>query len=200
MNPVVVARRAMPSTMGGMAQSDTHPTPDDTLLARYAAGDAGAFDSLYGRYKDRVWHYAYRSVGFDNAAAADVCQDIWLKVVRHAKRYQPNGLFDRWLFGIAHNTLIDRFRRTDPVASSSTAEPPDLAHFVERFAVTDQLEHALRQLSAAQRSALLLHHVEGYTLDEIAQLENPGPETVKSRMRYGIRSLRQLLGGSHGPQ
>jgi len=68
------------------------------------------------------------------------------------------------------------------VTASAPAEPPDLARFVERFAVTDQLEHALR------------------TLDEIAQLENTGPETVKSRLRYGIRSLRQLLGGSHGPQ
>ncbi|MEM6987151.1 MAG: sigma-70 family RNA polymerase sigma factor [Pseudomonadota bacterium] len=186
------------ATLAGMAHVQPE-TSDDRLVARYAAGDADAFDSLYARYSDRVWRYAFRSAGFDQAAAADVCQDTWLRVIKGVGDYRASGRFDRWLFGIAHNVLVDRFRKADVAQGvSSELEAADLTDFVRRFEVTDNLEHALSTLSAEQRSALLLHYVEGHTLDEIAQLENSGRETVKSRLRYGLKRLRQRLGGEHG--
>lgn len=184
------------STLQGMTSPDPTATADDVLLKQYVAGDAAAFDSLYSRYSERVWRYVFRASGFDNNTAADVCQEIWMKVVHSAPRFRASGRFDRWLFAIAHNAIIDRYRKPDSV-EKDVEDTPDLTNFVQRFAVTDELEQALNQLGAEQRSALLLHHVEGYTLDEIATLRHTGRETVKSRVRYGMTTLRRLLGGDH---
>ncbi|MEM9605043.1 MAG: sigma-70 family RNA polymerase sigma factor [Pseudomonadota bacterium] len=175
----------------------TADTPDDALVSQYVSGDTAAFDRLYARYRERVWAYAYRASGFDTHRAADVCQDTWLRVVKGAPGYAARGRFDRWVFGIAHNVIVDHHRRQQPTPSEPDTLP-DLADFVHRFEVTDTLEQVLSTLRADQRSALLLHYVEGYTLDEIAALQSSGRETIKSRVRYGLNALRDRLGGTHG--
>ena len=169
---------------------------DDELITAYAGGTANAFDALYARYRQRLYNYCFRSTGFDESSAADLCQEIWMRVVRAANSYQCNGHFDRWLFSLAHNCLVDRFRQhNDEQAFADEAVALD--DFVARFEDCENLEAALLQLPIAQRSALLLHYTEGYSLAEIATLQETTTETIKSRVRYGISKLRRWMGDEH---
>ena len=170
---------------------------DDELIAAYAGGTAEAFDALYARYRQRIYRYCFRATGFDQSTAADVCQEIWMRVVRAASSYQCNGHFDRWLFSLAHNCLIDRFREHRDDQAFDEEENVSLDDFVARFEDCESLETILLKLPLAQRSALLLHYTEGYKLAEIAALQETTTETIKSRVRYGISKLRRWMGDEH---
>ncbi len=170
---------------------------DDELIAAYAGGAAEAFDALYTRYKQRVYRYCFRALGFDESAAADATQDIWMRVVRAAHNYASDGRFDRWLFSIAHNCVVDRFRDSKTAVAIADDDAMALDNFVARFEECERLERELLKLPVHQRSALLLHYTEGYSLAEIAALEKTTPETIKSRVRYGMNKLRGWMGGQH---
>lgn len=170
---------------------------DDELIAAYAGGTSDAFDALYARYHRRVYSYCFRATGFEQSAAADLCQEVWMRVIRSASKYRGDNRFDRWLFSIAHNCLIDRFRQNDKLQFDNTQEAIALDDFVDRFEDCENLEAALQELPPAQRSALLLHYTEGYSLAEIASLHATTTETVKSRVRYGISKLRRWMGEEH---
>ena len=79
---------------------------DETLMARYARGDAGAFNALYRRHELRIWRYIERNVG-SRATAEELMQEVWFAVARDAERYRPTARFTTWLFTIARNRLID---------------------------------------------------------------------------------------------
>ncbi|MGB0865940.1 MAG: RNA polymerase sigma factor [Granulosicoccaceae bacterium] len=170
---------------------------DDELIIAYGGGTAEAFDALYARYSQRVYRYCFRALGFDESVAADVSQEVWMRVVRSAKSYRGKGAFDRWLFSLAHHCIIDRYRKHSPVSELVETDTVALDDFVARFEDCDNLEDALLKLPLAQRSALLLHYTEGYSLAEIANLECTSTETVKSRVRYGLKKLRHWMGGEH---
>ncbi len=172
---------------------------DDELINAYAGGTVAAFDALYTRYQQRMYNYCYRALGYDDGLAADLCQEIWMRVIKAAGNYNSNGRFDRWLFSLAHNCLVDRYRAnaTDSVHTAQDIATQDIAaidSFVARFEACDNLELALQALPPVQRSALLLHYSEGYSLAEIATLEDTSTETIKSRVRYGINKLRRWMG------
>jgi len=167
---------------------------DDELIAAYAGGTADAFDALYARYRLRIYNYCYRSLGYDDNAAADLCQEIWLRMVKSAASYRGNGRFDRWLFSLAHNCLVDRYRQSSKGSTELTGEAVELNDFVARFENCENLESVLQKLPVEQRSALLLHYTEGYSLAEIAKLHDSSTETIKSRMRYGLAKLRSWMG------
>lgn len=170
---------------------------DDELIAAYAGGTAAAFDALYARYQQRIYNYCYRAVGFDDSRAADLCQEIWMRMIKAAAIYKGDGRFDRWLFTLAHNCLVDRYRANAPEQSLDDEDAPALENFVARFEDCDNLESGLLKLPVVQRSALLLHYSEGYTLAEIATLQDSTTETIKSRVRYGINKLRSWMGDEH---
>lgn len=166
---------------------------DDELIAAYAGGIEDAFEALYARYRQRVYRYCYRATGFDESTAADVCQEIWMRVIRAASTYQRKGHFDRWLFSLAHNCLVDRYRLTQDEQQLENQDAVALDDFVARFEHCELLEAQLKKLPAAQRSALLLHYTEGYNLAEIAALQSTTAETIKSRVRYGVSKLRSWM-------
>src|ERR1700721_3061972 len=93
--------------------------PDDTdeaLMARYARGDVGAFESLYRRHELRIWRYLQRNVR-NHATADELLQEVWFAVARDAPQYQPTGKFTSWLYSIAHHRMIDSIRAARPHAS-----------------------------------------------------------------------------------
>src|SRR6202008_920930 len=82
---------------------------DETLIARYARGDAGAFAALYRRHELRIWRYLERNVR-NRATADELMQEVWFAVARDAAHYEPTARFTAWLFMIAHNRMIDSIR------------------------------------------------------------------------------------------
>src|SRR5215469_5894285 len=95
--------------------NDGEPS-DETLIARYARGDAEAFATLYRRHELRTWRYIERNVG-SKATAEELMQEVWFAVARDAGRYRPTARFTTWLFTIARNRIVDAARASRPHVS-----------------------------------------------------------------------------------
>ena len=179
---------------------------DESLIGRYAQGDAEAFELLYRRHEMRTWRYLERYVG-NRATADELMQEVWFAVARDAGRYQPTARFTTWLFTIAHNRMIDSIRASRPqmslealgyeadaVVQQLTAAPEagPLAAAVARDQAT-ALTRAIGQLPQEQREAFLLQIEGDLSVEEIATITRSSFETTKSRLRYAKTKLRQLL-------
>lgn len=171
---------------------------DEVLMQRYAAGEASAFAILYGRHKDGVWRYLLRNSG-NEALAAEMSQDVWASVIKSRHSYEPRARFATWLYRLAHNRLVDHWRAERPQEPLDAAEEiaaPDHHTPAARATQTEQgsrLIKALNGLAAEQREAFLLQAEGGLSLEEIANTQGVGRETVKSRLRYALAKLRGEL-------
>lgn len=166
-------------------------------------GNAGAFDALYARHKGGLYRYLLRQC-HDAAAAEDLFQDVWSNLVRAREAYTVQAKFTTYLYRIAHNRLIDHYRRHNQAAMRSfDAEDgpamdeliddcnraPDAVYDLKRQA-TDLLR-LVAELPAAQREAFLLQQEGGMSVAEIAAATGVSRETAKSRLRYALARLRQ---------
>jgi RNA polymerase sigma factor (sigma-70 family) len=195
---------------------------DDALMRAYAQGDARAFDRLYQRHAGALYRFVRRLLGRAAAAQTDeVFQDTWLRVVRSRERWLPQGAtFRTWLFTLAHHRAIDVLRKCGREVSVDGGEDdggpwqPDADEAAWRewpaapgVAAASSVEDSafwraagarlldcLDSLPAPQRSAFLLHHEDGLSLDELARALEVGFETAKSRLRYAMSKLRTCMG------
>lgn len=195
------------------ARVATSPSPDETdetLMLRYAGGDMGAFDRLYGRHELAVWRFVFRSVRIQ-AVADDLLQDVWFAVARNAGSYEVRAKFRTWLFTLAHNRLVDHLRTARHHASLDADNDdggdggPGLADTLAAdsgFGPVRQLQSreqaaaliaAVEQLPFEQREAFLLQAEGDLSVQEIADATGVHFETAKSRLRYARTSLRQQL-------
>jgi len=178
---------------------------DEALMLRYAAGDAGAFDLLYGRHRGGVHRYIARQLGRDRHLAEELFQDVWMSLISARGGYKPTARFATWLYTIAHNRVIDHHRRPRAVKLSAQARddegdpmldiPAPATVQPERIAQARQqaarLLALVERLPQAQREAFLLHEEGGLTVEEIASITDTDREAVKSRLRYALSKLRQ---------
>ena len=165
-------------------------------MQRYARGDAQAFDMLYARHGDALYRYLLRGTN-DRDLAAELFQDIWLRLIDARKRYRPDARFATYLFSIAHNRLVDYYRRKriapqlvdEPAAPA--ADAPDLR--ADRQQQAERLMAAIAALPFEQREAILLKEERDFSLADIARITDVPRETVKSRLRYALAKLREEL-------
>ena len=175
---------------------------DEELMLAYRVGDARAFELLYARHKGPLYRYVLRLSG-PAAVAEELFQDIWMNVVRARERYEVRAKFTTWLYRLAHNRLIDHYRRTKPGVVVAADDDTLDGAADEAFREPDsELEHRrlgkaivelLATLPDAQREAFLLRHEAGLSLDEIARITGVDAETAKSRLRYALAKLRRGL-------
>jgi len=186
----------------------SHDSPDDgKLMLQYGAGNAAAFEELYSRHRAPLWRFVLRNLQ-DEAATADVFQEIWARVIAHRERYTPTARFTTWLYRIAHNCCVDHWRRVGRstrrehpageevlagLADDGAPAPDEDAENEEQAAA---LQAALRELPEAQRAAFLLYVEGGLGLVDIAAATGVGVETAKSRLRYAAARLRDALTGT----
>jgi RNA polymerase sigma factor (sigma-70 family) len=186
---------------------DASATPDERLLGRYARGDVAAFETLYARYELPLWRFALRLCQ-ERGAAEEVTQEAWFTVCREAANIPQQVRFPAWLFTIARNRIIDRYRTRHPHLSLDAAavaggEPLAAQIADERTASpTAQVEQlqqgqailaALEHLPLLQREAFVMQAEADMSVAEIAAATGTSAETVKSRLRYARDKLRQLL-------
>src|SRR5919106_5147748 len=84
--------------------------PDEELMLAYGQGDAGAFETLYRRHRGALYRFILRAVK-QRPAAEELFQDAWMRVIEARSRYAPQARFTTWLYTIAHNLLVDHWRR-----------------------------------------------------------------------------------------
>lgn len=165
-------------------------------MQRYASGDTTAFDTLYARHRGPLYRYLLRGCG-NRDVAGELFQDVWARLIRARHRYRPRARFTTWLFRMAHNRLIDYYRRQRPRGDM----PTDLAapdhdnpeQRTDRRQAADRLLAAIAALPFEQREAIVLKEERGLSLAAIAEVTGVGRETVKSRLRYALAKLRETL-------
>ena len=173
--------------------------PEQLPVDQARAGEAAAWDTLFRRFQRPLYVYVFELV-HDEQAALDVVQETFIAAVRHLGGLREDAKFGSWLFGIAHQKCIQRWRRQTREESlheemAGTAvefedSPDDLLIRRER---EDDFMQLLNKMPLPQRSVLLLHFVEDFSLEEIAGITGTNVGTVKSRMHYAKQTLRKLM-------
>lgn len=171
---------------------------DEELMLAYRGGQAGAFDTLYARHRGRLYRFILRSIK-DRATAEELFQEAWIRVIEARSRYAPQARFTTWLYTIAHNLVVDHWRRKgltlvqlDEEAAVAAADNP--ARQAEARESLARLLQALEALPEAQREAFLLHEEAGLSVAEIAKVTGAGEEAAKSRLRYAMAKLKAAVG------
>jgi RNA polymerase sigma-70 factor (ECF subfamily) len=147
----------------------------------------------YAAHAGELYGFAVRSLG-DRQLAEEAVQDTFVRAWRAGHRFDPEiGSLRTWLFAILRNVVIDlgRARASRPVA---TGDVPDLGHEpIEEMLVTWQVEEALRRIGEQHRRVLLETYLRGRPYAEVAAEMGVPEGTIKSRVYYGLRALRNAL-------
>ncbi len=168
-------------------------------VAEARAGEPAAWESLFRRYQLPVYVYVFELV-HNEQASLDIVQESFVAATRHIGNLREDAKFGSWLFGIAHQKCIQRWRKQDRESAALeeiSAEPErfedDPVELLIRREQEEEFMKLLSQLSPAQRAVLLLHFLEGFSVGEIARITNSTLGTVKSRMHYAKKALRKLM-------
>jgi RNA polymerase sigma-70 factor (ECF subfamily) len=187
-------------------QSPVGDTDDDlTLVERHRRGDPSAFEEIFRRYERMVFNLAFRLSG-NREEAADLSQDVFLRVYRHVGRFKGRSSLKTWIYRVAVNCCRSRAARRRP----ATQALPEAAEQVleqlqdettspERRALARdagrQLAAALRRVQRPYREAVVLRDVEGMSYGEIAAVLGVRLGTVRSRIARGREQLRRIVEG-----
>jgi len=168
-------------------------------VAQARAGDTAAWDTLFRRYQLPLYVYVFELV-HDEQTSLDIVQECFINAARHIGSLREDAKFGSWLFGIAHQKCIQRWRkqaRDEALREELAAAPPDFeddpAEFLMRAEQEAEFMKLLNQLPLAQRSVLLLHFIEEFSLEEIVGITGAQLGTVKSRLHYAKKALRNIL-------
>lgn len=168
---------------------------DQLLVLRIQDGDHLALTELVDRWQPRLVRQAMRLVE-QAAEAEEVVQSAWLAIVRGIVRLHDPACFRRWAYRIVTNKCADwvRARQQQRVRSGElTEEPAERPHGGDSQDDIALLRQSLRQLSSQRRAILTLFYLEGMSLEEVAQVLSLPVGTVKSRLHYARKELKQIL-------
>jgi RNA polymerase sigma-70 factor (ECF subfamily) len=168
------------------------------LMLAYAAGDIAAFDTLYAHYKGPLYRFFLRQCG-SRAIAEELYQELWMRVINHRTAYEHKAKFSTWIYHIAHNLTVDHFRKPEPARDEAELDElvgDPYSDPIEHYSSQEKLARFLGMLQSLpdeQRQVFMLKEEAGLSLDEIAQVTGASFETVKSRLRYAVKKLRETL-------
>lgn len=189
------------------AGMDTNAASDEQLMLAYRDGDAGAFDTLYRRHKGPVYRYMLRQCR-DAGVADELFQDVWMNLIRARESYTVQAKFTTYIYTMAHNRLIDHYRKYGqaqwvsfdddseeaPVIAEPAAAPRDEPEkHLDIKQQAAQLLQVLGELPPPQREAFVMQYEGGMSVEEIADATGVTRETAKSRLRYALAKIRQGL-------
>lgn len=174
-------------------------TAEAELLAiRCQLGEAQAFDQLVERWHGPLWGFVLRMVR-DPAAAEELMQDIWLRILRGLPNLRDPGKLVSWIFSIARRAVMDRLRRRYAEADWVSVEeaPADPAAHgelaLEQLEQLEQLQQAVAELGLPERETVHLFYLNELSLQEVAEVLEIPVGTVKSRLHRARCRLRQAL-------
>ncbi len=184
---------------------------DEELALLYVAGDNKAFDELLARNQQKLFSYI-QFVVRDYDLANDIFQDTFIKAIVKLQegKYVDSGKFSYWLTRIAHNIIIDKFRRTK---SEHIVEPNadnDLSHLGSNdltegsreseyvnTQIMDDVRHLMDALPAAQREVVYMRYYQELSFKEIAEITGVSINTSLGRMRYALINMRRMAKQHH---
>lgn len=178
---------------------------DQELVTLYLAGDERAFEQLLHRHKRKVWSHIYLLVR-DRELTEDIFQDVFIKVVNTLKegRYNEEGKFLPWVMRIAHNLVIDHFRRNkkmplvrsndDHDVFATLAQPgKNMEQRLVNLQVDEDVRRLIDHLPEEQREVVMMRTYLGMSFKEIAEHTEVSINTALGRMRYALINMRKMI-------
>ncbi len=183
----------------------TVQTPDALLVKNYIAGDENALAVLIDRHQSKIYGFIYSKIS-NRDISNDVFQDTFIKVIKTLKNgaYNEEGKFLPWVMRIAHNLIIDHFRRNKKMPMLRETEEfsifsilTDSSMTMEGKMMTEQVENDLKriveELPPDQREVLKMRIYQELSFKEISELTGVSINTALGRMRYALMNLRKVI-------
>jgi len=179
---------------------------DQQLVELFGSGNMAALEVLINRHRKKVYSYIFMQVR-NQALAEDLFQETFIKVITSIKtdRYQDHGKFLSWVIRIAHNLIIDHYRKSKQLNTVSNDDFEGQLFNSRKFSdvtteeilIRDQIHNDVRSLidylPEDQKQVVLLRHYAGMSFKEIAEVTNVSINTALGRMRYALINLRKLI-------
>ncbi len=190
-----------------MVTANVKTIKDRDLVKSFISGNQFAIETLIQRHKDRVYTYILFIVK-NEPLAEDIFQETFIKVIKSLRKgkYNERGVFVSWVIRIAHNLIIDFFRKSKkmPMYSNDANEETDLFNshkFAEKNIEDDMVENQIAEdiralvytLPEEQREVVVLRHFGELSFKEIADQTGVSINTALGRMRYALINLRKLI-------
>jgi RNA polymerase sigma factor (sigma-70 family) len=180
--------------------------PDNILIQQYLKGDNESFEILLTKYKQHIYSFIYSKIK-DRDIADDVFQDTFIKVIQTLKKgaYNEEGRFVSWVMRIAHNLIIDHFRRQQRMPMYDTYDHEQDVFYrlsepsknIEDMIIDSQIKSDINvlmlELPENQYEVLKMRLFQDMSFKEIAERTNVSINTSLGRMRYGLINLRKLI-------
>jgi RNA polymerase sigma-70 factor (ECF subfamily) len=187
-----------------MERSQLLETSDHELMLAVRDGDLDKLGDLFERYNKQLYNFFLRQTK-NPQTSEDMVQEAFMRILKYRHTYRGEGKFTTWMFSIAHNAMIDFFRRTKRRSDTVTAtdmpegyEPAsEQLNPEEQTVRTSQhelLHKALDRLPENKREALLLSRFQNMKYSEIAQVMGCKTGTVKARIHFAIKELTEIFG------
>lgn len=179
---------------------------DYELIQQFINGNHSSFEEIINRHKNKVFAYISLYIR-DQALAEDIFQDTFLKVIQSVKagKYYDNGKFLSWVMRIAHNLIIDHFRRIKQMNTLSNDDfesdlfnsrklsDSTIEDTMIRVQIRKDVRRLIDQLPDDQREVVILRHFSGLSFKEIADLTDVSINTALGRMRYALINMRKIM-------
>lgn len=164
-------------------------------------GDAASFGILYEHYYDKIYRYVSFKTG-NALEAEDITAEVFVKMLESIHTFRWKGYqFSSWLFRIAHNLVMDHFRRRgrratvnlDDVSPTTVRYTPDLEHQIDINLSMESVQVALKDLTDLQREVISLRFAAGLSVAETARAVGKKDNAVKALQHAGLKKLRNVL-------
>ena len=179
--------------------------PDAVLVKNYVAGDETALSTLINRHQSKIYGFIYSKIS-DRDLSDDIFQDTFIKVIKTLKSnsYNEEGKFLPWVMRIAHNLIIDHFRRNKKMPMYRETEEfsifsimTDHSLSAENQMISEQVEKDLKRLIEElpndQKEVLVMRIYQDLSFKEISELTGVSINTALGRMRYALMNLRKVI-------
>ena len=173
---------------------------DERLMELVVAGDERAFGTLYDRWTPKLLSYFHRMLWHDRERAQDFLQDLFMKIARRPKSYDPARPFSTWLYSVANNMCKNEYRREEvrrnarPYLDTGNGVTAAIeGDGVDRARFRDRLNGELDKLAPDHRSTFVMRYHEDMAIKEIASVFGISEGTVKSRLFYTLRKLAERM-------
>ena len=178
---------------------------DAALVRNYISGDESSLTILINRHQQRLYNFIYSKV-YDRDVAEDIFQDTFIKVINTLKlgKYNEEGKFVPWIMRIAHNLVIDFFRRNKRMPKFNNREDFDIFNVLSdgslnaeaelvRSQIHNDIRNLVEQLPIDQRTVLKMRIYNDMSFKEISENTSISINTALGRMRYALINLRKLI-------
>lgn len=179
--------------------------PDAVLVKNYISGDESALASLIDRHQSKIYGFIYSKIN-DRDLSDDIFQDTFIKVIKTLKSqsYNEEGKFLPWVMRIAHNLVVDHFRKAKKMPFQRETEEYSIFNYmsdnslnIEGQIISEQVEtdlaKLLDELPADQKEVLIMRMYQDLSFKEIADLTGVSINTALGRMRYALLNLRKII-------